>query len=103
MDKRVRVVIPLIEADLRRAISLFDLARRVNLSPSRLWHLFKTETGRSPSEHRKAAQLSQAKTLIETTHFRIKEVISQVGIRDQSHFTKDFKKKFGVLPSQLRK
>jgi AraC family transcriptional regulator of arabinose operon len=103
MDQRVNATIALIERDLPSDVGLSELARRVNLSRSRLRHLFKSETGKSPSEYRKTAQLLRAKTLIETTHFRIKEVMSQVGLKDQSHFSKDFKRTFGVLPTELRK
>jgi transcriptional regulator GlxA family with amidase domain len=88
--------------DLSRDLSLDELARSLNLSASRLRHLFKSELGISPHRHLKAQRLQKAKELLETTFLNIEEVMLKVGIKDRSHFVKDFKKTYQYSPSQYR-
>jgi AraC-like DNA-binding protein len=40
---------------------------------------------------------------LENSFKHIKEIRFEVGIRDQSHFTRDFKLKYGITPSEYRK
>jgi AraC-like DNA-binding protein len=89
-------------ADIRREVSLAELAQSLNLSVSRFRHLFKKATGTSPSRFLKARRMQKAKELLETTFLNIKQVMLKVGIRHRSHFVSDFKKAYGLSPSQYR-
>jgi transcriptional regulator GlxA family with amidase domain len=102
MEPRVHRVIRLMMADLRRDVSFSQLARFLNLSESRLRHLFKDETGVSPMQYLKAQRIQRARRLLETTFLNVKEIMLKVGVKDKSHFTRDFKKAFGLSPSQYR-
>jgi transcriptional regulator GlxA family with amidase domain len=102
MDRRVRSVAILMQAELHRSVSLHELAKSVNLSDSRLRHLFKIETGRSPHEVIKALRMHRAKELCEVTFLSIKEIMDRVGIRDPSHFVRDFEKLYGLSPTRFR-
>lgn len=44
-----------------------------------------------------------AKDLLETSFLNIKEIMSRVGFRDQSHFARDFRSTFGLSPIEYRK
>jgi AraC family transcriptional activator of mtrCDE len=103
MEPRIRRIIQLITVDLRREIELDELAHSFNLSESRLRHLFKKEMGISPVQYLKAQRMQQAKELLEKTYLSVKEVMLRVGISDQSHFVKDFKKMYGLSPAQYRR
>src|SRR5262245_3933234 len=72
MDRRVQKVAAIMEAELDRSVPLHELARAVNLSDSRLRHLFKMETGRPPSEFLKVLRLQRARELCEMTFLSIK-------------------------------
>jgi AraC family transcriptional regulator of arabinose operon len=50
MDPRTEHVVRLMETQLARAISIEQLAAAVNLSPSRLAHLFRRDLGCSLGE-----------------------------------------------------
>src|SRR5262249_31258097 len=82
MDRRVQKVMALIQAELHRSAPLHEVAESVNLSDSRLRHLFKIETGSSPSKFLKALRMQRAKQLCEATFLSIKEIKGRVGIRD---------------------
>jgi AraC family transcriptional regulator of arabinose operon len=103
MDHRVQKIISLLSIDLSRDLSLTNAAGYVNLSGSRLRHLFKTETGMSVVRYVKILRLRKAKELIETTALSIKQVMVEVGIKDKSNFAREFKKAYGLSPVQYRR
>jgi AraC-like DNA-binding protein len=43
-----------------------------------------------------------ARNLLETTFLNIKEIMNKVGVKDESHFVRDFKVICGVTPAQYR-
>lgn len=102
MDIRVRRVIKELCKDLTRDADLKTLANSVNLSSSRLRHLFKDETGLTPAQYLKRLRLERARELMDDSFLRLKEVMPQVGISDESHFVKDFKKTHGLPPIKYR-
>jgi two-component system response regulator YesN len=102
MDKRVQKVIELMENELRRDLPLGRMATAVNLTPSRLCRLFKAETGASPVQYLRLMRMRRAKNLLENSFLRVKEVMDMVGVRDSSHFVRDFKRTYGLTPVQYR-
>lgn len=103
MDRRVQIAIILLKADLQREIVLGETARFVNLSPSRLHHLFKAETGMSLMRYLKSLRLERARELLETTFLSVKQVMTTSGLKNKSHFVKEFKKAYGMTPTQYRR
>lgn len=104
MDQRVSIVINHMKYDPDNSRNhLKQLAASVNLSPSRLAHLFKAETGIPFSRYLRDRRMHRAKQLLEGTFLSIKEIAYQVGVHDESHFVRDFKKLYGVRPTQWRK
>jgi two-component system response regulator YesN len=102
MDIRVRQVITLLSQDLSRNVDIKALASSVDLSASRLRHLFKDETGLTPAQYLKRLRLERARELMEGSFLRVKEVMPQLGITDESHFVRDFKKTHGLPPIKYR-
>ena len=102
MDQRVIIIIALMKENPRRELTLDEMAHHVRLSPWHLCHLFKAETGTSPTQYLKALRMDQAKFLLETTLLSVKEVMAQVGINDESHFVRAFKETYGLSPARHR-
>jgi AraC family transcriptional regulator, arabinose operon regulatory protein len=102
MEPRIHKAICLMTVDLGREVSLNELAQALNLSASRLRHLFKYETGVSPLQYLKLQRMQRAKELLEATFLNVKEVMLQVGVKDKSSFVRDFKKLYGLSPSRYR-
>jgi AraC family transcriptional regulator of arabinose operon len=102
MDQRIRTAIALMETDLRRELSLEEVAQSVNLSASRLRHLFKAETGVAPAHYLKVIRLRRAQELITTTYLSMKQVMNTIGVHDTGHFAKDFKRIYGLTPHEYR-
>jgi AraC family transcriptional regulator, arabinose operon regulatory protein len=102
VDPRVRTATELMKRTLDRPLALDDLSKALNLSVSRLRHVFKSETGSSPSQYLKDLRLATARDLAATTFLTVKEIMVRVGIRDESHFVRDFARTYGLSPTQYR-
>ena len=102
MRRKVEVVLSLIAENSSHQPSLEELAQAVNLSPSRLRHLFKEVTGVSLTQHLKLNKMREARELLETTLLSIKEIMHIVNVQDRSHFSRDFKRCYGLTPKQYR-
>jgi transcriptional regulator GlxA family with amidase domain len=103
MDRRVQISIGFMKANLNREVLLIEIARLVNLSPSRLQHLFKAETGTPLTQYLKSLRLERARELLETTFLSVKQVMTTAGLKNKSHFVKDFRKAYGMTPTQYRR
>lgn len=88
--------------DLKRQLTSEQLSRAVNLSPVHLRYLFKADTGMSFAQYLKSLRMEEAGRLLEDTFLSIKEVMYRIGMRDESHFARDFKKMHGLAPAQYR-
>jgi transcriptional regulator GlxA family with amidase domain len=102
MDPRVQKVLRLMKEDLKRQLTSEQLSRAVNLSPVHLRYLFKADTGMSFAQYLKSLRMEEAGRLLEDTFLSIKEVMYRIGMRDESHFARDFKKMHGLAPAQYR-
>lgn len=102
MAERVKRVIERMQGDPSRTLSLGEMAESVNLSPPYFCFLFKSITGVPPAKYLKTLRMQQAATLLSTTFLSVKEIVSRVGFSDDSHFVRDFKRIYGVTPSEYR-
>ena len=102
MDQRVQQVISLMEDSFDQHLSVTDMAKAVNLSSWRLCHIFKSETNVAPLQYLRALRMEHAKRLLETTFLSVKQVMTEVGLSDESHFVRDFEATYGVSPTRFR-
>ncbi len=102
MDRRIEVVISKMEGQISKSWEIGELARLVNLSASRLRHLFKRETGKTLAQYLKYHRLQRAELLLRTTFLTVKEIANQVGLTTSSHFVREFKKVYGAAPTTYR-
>ena len=102
-DPRMRAAIDFLLAhDLKQEFQIEDLSRHLNLSTSRVLHLFHEHFGYTPSQALKVRRMRKARKLL-LTFMRVKEVRVAVGVHDPSHFMRDFRQMYGLSPSELRK
>lgn len=83
--------------------AIAQLAVSVNLSASRLRHLFKAETGRGLKECLIESRLTAGKEFLESSLLSIKEIAMRVGYKNMNHFVRDFKRTYQSTPSRYRK
>lgn len=102
MAERVKRVIEMMQGDPSRDFTLGKMAESVNLSPPYFCYLFKSITGVPPAKYLKSLRMQHAAMLLTTTFLSVKEIVSRVGLTDESHFVRDFKRAYGVTPSNYR-
>lgn len=102
IDLRTVTIQRTMRENLHREITLTELAESVNLSVWRLSHIFQSDLGMPPIKYLKLQRMEKAKHLLETSGLSVKEISYRVGINDESHFTRDFKKVYGKAPSHYR-
>ncbi len=88
--------------NLQRKLSLVEFANSVNLSVWRLCHIFRSETGMSPIQYLRLLRMERARYLLQTSFLSVREIARNVGLHDQSHFTRAFKKAYGAPPTLYR-
>ena len=103
MDPRIERALKFIESNPTHLLSIDVTAASVSLSSSRLRHLFKAHVGISFHQHLIGVRLSRAKKLIHTTDHPVAHIWQLVGDRDISHFTRDYKRVYGVTPGADRR
>lgn len=102
-DPRIQSVLHLLSQHMAEPHRIDELAAKVNLSPSRLAHLFKEQTGDSIIETLNKLRLRQAARLLAFTSRQIAEIAEDVGYRSAFYFTKQFTAFYGMSPSAYRK
>src|SRR4029078_6115280 len=108
MAERVKRVIELMQGDPSRNFPLGKMAQSVNLSAAYFCYLFKSITGVSPAQSLKSLKMAvstakyvkplrmeRSPVLLTTTFLSVKQIARHVGLADESHFVRDFKRIYG--------
>lgn len=99
----VEQIVNYFEEHYNEKISLERIAQNMYLSTFYISKIFKSETGDAPIRHLINIRLEKAKEILEQTpNLSIKEIAAKVGYEDVYHFSKQFKKHFGISPSQIK-
>ena len=95
----------------RRVLELMDsqpvhltietLAREAELSPAHFARAFKESVGRAPHQYLIDLRLERARRLLDAPEVSLSDVALRAGFADQAHFTRFFKRRFGVTPGAV--
>lgn len=83
-------------------LTLDDLAAVSNLDKSYLCRIFKKRFGISPIEYSISQRLNYARSLILNTDLTVNEVAASSGYNNASFFIMQYKKYYGMTPTQSR-
>lgn len=83
-------------------IRIQDLAKHIGISRSYLVKLMKQETGMSPQEYLIETRMRRASDLLSRSNDPVRNVAAECGYDDALAFSKVFKTRFGVNPSEFR-
>ncbi|CAG9263445.1 L-rhamnose operon transcriptional activator RhaR [Paraburkholderia unamae] len=98
-DARVETMKALLAADLATPLRVADLAQAVGLSPFHATRLFTQATGLPPHAWRTQLRLQRALGPLRDGA-TVADVAAASGFTDQSHFTRHFRRMFGVPPGR---
>jgi AraC-like DNA-binding protein len=100
-EKRVETMKSRLADDLLAPVTLTELARTVGLSTFHAARLFTRETGLAPHAWRNQLRIVRALPALRAGA-SVTDVAAASGFTDQSHFTRHFKRVFGVPPGRWR-
>ena len=101
-DDRIRAALEAIAGDPAKKISVAALAKDSGLSPSRLAHLFKRETGSSVIRTVLQSKLNEAPNLLANSSKSVAEIAAALNPASREYLSRLFKRHFGLPPSKFR-
>lgn len=84
-------------------ISIGEFASEMNMAHSTFYNKIKALLGITPVEFIREMRLKRAHQLLATEAYDVSTVCYMVGFSDPRYFSKCFKKRFDILPSQVKK
>ncbi len=101
VDKRMLDMINYI-ANNYSTVTLGDVANHFNLTTQYTSKIIKETTGKTFKEQLTNVRLKRAKSLLRNTNTTIEKIAKSVGYPTVEHFSRTFKKHFGVNPAKYR-
>lgn len=80
-----------------------QLSSALGVSRSKLYRELKRIDGYSLSDYVRNVRLEKAAYLLVNSHLNIQEIMNEVGFINSSHFTKVFKLKYDMTPSEYKR
>jgi AraC family transcriptional regulator len=96
-----RRVLELMDAQPDAHLSIDSLARVAGLSPAHFARAFKESVGRAPHQHLLALRLESARRMLDAPDATLSDIALRAGFADQAHFTRFFKRHYGMTPGML--
>lgn len=95
-------VCELIKERLREPLSVAEMAAAAGLSTAHFARAFKQTTGKTPHQFMVEQRLERARlALTRNPDGKLASVAIDFGFFDQSHFTRHFRRKFGITPADF--
>lgn len=101
-DFYIREATSFIEQNFQNDISVEDIAAFCNLNRSYFGKIFRDAVGKSPQEFLISYRMTKAAELLKLTELTIKDIGNAVGYPSQLHFSRAFKKIYGIPPREWR-
>ena len=99
----IRRVHDLLTEDLSSRITIEELSKRFLMNPSTMKELFRAVYGSSIAAHIKEHRMERAADLLKDTDQSMAEIANGVGYGSQSKFTAQFRKAYGLPPTEYRR
>lgn len=100
--KVIRKLANEIAKNVSKAYTLEKLSRTSGLSQAKLQEGFKLLYTRTVTEYIRHARLEEARDYIRNTDMSISEIVYTIGFSSRSYFSKIFKRKYGISPSEFQ-
>ena len=102
-ESRISQVCEYIQTHYAEDINAKTIGEVFFLSASYLAHVFRSHTGTSIGKYLEDVRLAQAEKLLLDTDLQISQIAERVGYHDSNYFTKCFRKKYQISPSEIKK
>lgn len=99
----IRDILNHINLNLSSELNLKTLSQMFNINASYLSSLFRREMGMTLTDYINGRRVDTALKLLNSTDIQIQDIAYYVGIEDVNYFTRVFRKKIGMSPSEYKK
>ena len=101
-EKLLNTIMLYLEENLTNPqLSVEDLSRHVGMSRSSLYTKILELTGKTPVEFIRSVKLDKAAVLLEKSDMNVAQIAYSTGFSTPHYFSKSFKTKFEILPSEF--
>ena len=102
-QNRLLPVLEYIRQNIDSPIKIADLTEILYVSREHLIRLFKAATGKTPLEYITDSKIQKAMTMLEENSYSVSEISEKLAFANPSYFSKIFKQKLKMSPSEYRK
>jgi AraC family transcriptional regulator len=96
-------VVEIIEADLSNAPALGRLAAEIGVHPAHLARAFRRAYGETIGQYIRRRRIEEADRALSNRTLSLAEIAAAAGFSDQAHFTRVYRRHFGVSPGAKRR
>lgn len=99
MDTAVQII----SQRIRKKMTLEELASSVHVSVSYLYRIFNSYIGMPPGKYIARIRLEECKTLLREGELSMGDIAKTMGFSSAQHFSKQFRRYFGITPTEYVK
>ncbi|MEA4915755.1 MAG: AraC family transcriptional regulator [Christensenella sp.] len=99
----VNAALSFVSAHITEKLSVPYLAKRCNVSASRLTALFQQRLSITPADYIRRVKLEESKLLIRAGEMNVSQIAAHLNYSSVQQFSRQFKTKFGVSPNEFAK
>jgi len=101
-EKLLQEIVTCLENNItNQQLSVEFLSKQIGMSRSSLYTKLVQLTGQTPVEYIRSFRLNKAVVLMQKSNMTVSEIAYQVGFATANYFTKAFKSKYNMLPSEF--
>lgn len=98
----VEKAVTFMKDNIRKKLTVDDIASRFSYSASHFFALFRKETGMSPLDYFIQLKIQKACQMLDLTNMRIKEIAATIGYDDPYYFSRLFSRVMDMPPKEYR-
>lgn len=102
-ERHIEMAKDFIIQNYHRDITIGDVAKKVGVTSNYLANIFSVYHQKAPKNYLTEVRMEQAKKLLATRKYKVKDVGKLVGYKNQLHFSGEFKKYTGKSPLEYSK
>jgi transcriptional regulator GlxA family with amidase domain len=100
---RIQTALTFAKSNLRKSLSVEDLAAAAHLSPRQFSRIFRAETGQSPAKAVENLRVEAARLLVEQSDHSMDGIAEDTGFADPERMRRSFLRAFAQPPQVLRR
>jgi AraC family transcriptional regulator len=102
-DSRLADIIRYIRQNIEKPLTIQELSAKLFMSESNFYRIFKQELGISPIDFINNERIKMAVALLNDPRRKVKDIYTECGFNNLSYFTRLFKRKKNLSPSEYQR